>query len=584
MKTSADLEQMLRDIDRKSYPAYKTLKGSYRFHTYILSIDHVQGDPFASPSRLTIRIDGKAAGFSEELWMTPDRMCAFCDFLLRRFEKAVLRYSFQAKGSGKSGAIFTTRCGQTVLRRTGCSMEGNTILMRFEAGFPANGRTINAKELRKILFDYLPRCVSDALYKRNTDEEALTAALELYEDQQALRRYLSAHDLCAFVADGSILPRTSGVSDTPLAHAVPFKSPASLSVTIPLPHRGSVNGMGIRRGITLITGGGYHGKSTLLKALEAGVYNHIAGDGREFVVTDASAVKLRAEEGRSVRNVDISPFINHLPGGKDTTCFSTADASGSTSQAAGVMEGIESGSRLFLIDEDTCATNFMVRDELMKRVIAPDKEPITPFLARIRPLFTDLGISTILVVGSSGAFFQPADCVIQMDQYEAHDITERAHEEAERFYQTGALSDGQKTTSEAAPGSSRAFSPGSETHFPSVRLSRSWKTGNNRHGSALRPVKIRTQGTDGFSIDKEFVDLRYVEQLSDEEQVRALGHLLLTFLEQPASDKPLTDRLTALYKQVTDDGLESVTNPSCPPFMAMPRLQELFACVNRFRG
>lgn len=386
------------------------------------------------------------------------------------------------------------------------------------------------------------------------------------------------------MADGSVLPRTSGVSDTPLAHAVPFKSPASLSVTIPLPHRGSVNGMGIRRRITLITGGGYHGKSTLLKALEAGVYNHIAGDGREFVVTDASAVKLRAEEGRSVQNVDISPFINNLPGGKDTTCFSTADASGSTSQAAGVMEGIESGSRLFLIDEDTCATNFMVRDELMKRVIAPDKEPITPFLARIRPLFTDLGISTILVVGSSAAFFQPADCVIQMDQYEAHDITERAHEEAERFYQTGVLSDGQETTAEAEPGSSKAFSPSSETHFPSVRLSRSWKTGKNRHGSDFRPVKIRTQGTDGFSIDKKFVDLRYVEQLSDEEQVRALGHLLLTFLEQPASDKPLADRLTALYQQVTDDGLESVTNPSCPPFMAMPRLQELFACVNRFRG
>ena len=584
MKSSADLEQMLRDIDRKSYPAYKSLKGSYRFNTYVLSIDHVQGDPFASPSRLTIRIDGKAAGFSEDLWETPDRMCAFCDFLLRRFEKAVLRYSFQAKGSGKSGAIFTTRCGQTVLRRTACTMEGNTILMRFEAGFPANGRTINSKELRKILFDYLPRCVSDSLYRRNTDEKALTAAIELYEDQQALRRYLAAHDLCAFVADGAVLPRKSGVSDTPLEHAVPFQSPASLSVTIPLPHRKSVTGMGIRRGITLITGGGYHGKSTLLKALESGVYNHIAGDGREFVLTDDSAVKLRAEEGRSIREVDISPFINNLPGGKNTICFSTVDASGSTSQAAGVMEGIESGSHLFLIDEDTCATNFMVRDELMKRVIAPDKEPITPFLARIRPLFTDLDISTILVVGSSGAFFQAADCVIQMDQYQAFDITERAHEEAERFYKDASSSDGGKPTDNLEHDPSQASGSNSETHFPSARLSRVWKTGKTRHGSDFRPVKIRTQGTDGFSMDKNFVDLRYVEQLDDEEQVRALGHLLLAFLEQSASDKPLADRLTALYKQVLQNGLESVTNASCPPFMAMPRLQELFACVNRFRG
>ena len=101
--------------------------------------------------------------------------------------------------------------------------------------------------------------------------------------------------------------------------------------------------MGIRKGITLIVGGGYHGKSTLLKALEAGVYNHIAGDGREFVITDDTAFKLRAEDGRSITGVDISPFIKNLPNKKDTVHFSTEDASGSTSQAANLMEALESG-------------------------------------------------------------------------------------------------------------------------------------------------------------------------------------------------------------------------------------------------
>ncbi len=572
MKTYADLDAMLREIDRKSYPAYKALKGSYRFNTYILSIDHVQGDPFASPSRLTVRITAKASGFSPELWDTEDRRTAFCDFILRRFGKAVEDYSFQAKGSGKSGALFTTRCGQTVLRRTACTTEGDTILVRFEAGFPANGRTINARELRKILFDYLPRCVSESLYCRNTDRNALTQAIDLYEDQQALRSYLSDNGLTAFMADGAVLPRGSGVSDLPLRDAVPFQSPASLSVTIPLPHKGAVSGMGIRRGITLITGGGYHGKSTLLKALESGVYNHIAGDGREFVITDASAVKLRAEEGRSIRQVDISPFINNLPGGKDTTCFSTVDASGSTSQAAGVMEGIEAGAKLFLIDEDTCATNFMVRDELMKRVIAPDKEPITPFLARIRPLYTDLGISTILVVGSSGAFFDTAGCVIQMDNYHAFHITERAKKEAAAFRR-------ESGSAPEAPGGSS----GSSVPFPKASVSRRF-TPARRHGrDDFRPVKIKTQGTDGFSYDKTFVDLRCVEQLIDEEQLRALGHILLYLNEQPSSGLSLWEQLSALYEKLITEGLESITSSSCPPFMAMPRLQEIFACVNRSR-
>ena len=264
-----------------------------------------------------------------------------------------------------------------------------------------------------------------SFYYRNLSASALEQTIFLAEDQWYIRGRLKELSLAAFVADGSVLPRESGISSLPMKDSVPFRSPESLRITLDLPHRGKISGMGIPCGITLIVGGGYHGKSTLLNALELGIYDHIAGDGREYVITDNSALKLRSEDGRFIKDVDISLFINDLPNKKDTRCFSTEDASGSTSQAAGIVEGIEAGSRVFLLDEDTSATNFMVRDSFMQKVIAREKEPITPFLERARDLYEKAGISTILVAGSSGAFFHIADTVIQMDCYRPVDITEK---------------------------------------------------------------------------------------------------------------------------------------------------------------
>eukprot|EP00438_Fugacium_kawagutii_P004327 Skav220059 [mRNA] locus=scaffold1709:61262:63212:- [translate_table: standard] len=213
-----------------------------------------------------------------------------------------------------------------------------------------------------------------------------------------------------------------------------------MEVSITLPHAGTVTGMGITRGVSVIVGGGFHGKSTLLHALQLGIYNKVPGDGREHVVCEPSAVKIRAEDGRSVKCTDISPFINNLPFGKlavmgtmalwkATTEFSTGDASGSTSQAANIIEALEVGAMSLLVDEaprrqtdDTCATNFMIRDEKMKALVAPDKEPITAFVRKVRPLFEELGVSTILVVGGSGDFFTVADAVIMMDEWLGYNV------------------------------------------------------------------------------------------------------------------------------------------------------------------
>jgi len=451
-------------------------------------------------------------------------------------------------------------------------------------GFPAFGRTINAGELEKILFDFLPRCVGNSFFYKKLDSRKVEQAVFLSEDQYYIRGYLKEHNLAAFVANGSVLPRKSGVSDLPMKGSVPFVSPASMETTLELPHGGSIKGMAVKQGITLIVGGGYHGKSTLLEALQMGVYNHVSGDGREYVITDDTAVKLRAEDGRSIRQVDISLFIRDLPNKKDTSCFSTEDASGSTSQAAGVVEGIEAGTRLFLIDEDTSATNFMVRDEFMQQVISREKEPITPFLERARDLYEKAGVSSILVAGSSGAFFYIADTILQMDSYRPVDITARVKQLCRDHTAPRVQAPDFKI-----PGFSRVLPPSRQGH-EDKKGGRGY--GRGRGGSSGRDaggrpehMKIKTFGRDSFSLDRETVDLRYLEQLADTEQLNALAHLLRLGAEQVLDGKKTVQQVVRqIYDSLEKKGWEPFCSSYVPCGLAKPRIQEVYACVNRYRG
>lgn len=579
MKNSEELRQQLCSINRKSYPAYKGLKGLYHFGNYILSIDHVQGDPFASPSHVSIQISHRDAGFPVEYYKDTLTGTTLCDYLTRQFEKQVSQYSFRAKGSGKSGLLTASHCGQEILSRTACEITEKGITARFFVGFPANGRTINATELEKILFDFLPVCIQKSFFYSSLNAKELQNYIELAEDQEFIRQTLPAKNLCAFIADGSILPRESGISSRPMKASVPFTSPDSLRISINLPHKGKITGMGIPKGITLIVGGGYHGKSTLLNALELGVYNHIPGDGREYVITDATAVKLRSEDGRFIKDVDISMFINDLPNKKDTRCFSTLDASGSTSQAAGIVESMEAGSHLFLLDEDTSATNFMVRDAFMQQVIQREKEPITPFLERAEDLYKKAGISTILVAGSSGAFFHIADTIIQMDNYVPKDITASVKKLCSQ-YPLPAVS----VTDFQLPHSHRIMSRPAESSKHLRHNSR----GNHSDSGAAKPERLKTRisGTDGFSLGRQEIDLRYTEQLIDAEQTAALGLLLKYAVEHLADGRrTLPEIVQFLWKNLSLHGLSFFTeNQKISCGYATPRIQEIYACLNRYRG
>lgn len=562
MKTAADLKELLSRIDHKGYPAYKDTAGKYQFQGYVLSIDHVQGDPFASPSKISVILRGEQAKFPKAYYESKNRRIALQDTLTRQFSHMAEKFSFQAKGSGKSGLLSVSRCGQEILERSACQIhpKDGGVEFRLEVGFPANGRTVNARELQKILFSFLPECVEHSLYYTSYQKTYINQVMDLADDQQYIREQLKEQNLAAFVANGAILPRASGVSQKPMKDAVKFVSPSSMEITLQLPHAGNIKGMGIKRGITLIVGGGYHGKSTLLKALEAGVYNHIAGDGREYVITDDTAVKIRAEDGRSIKGVDISMFIGKLPNGKDTSSFFTEDASGSTSQAANVIEAMEAGTTVFLIDEDTSATNFMIRDELMQRVVHRDSEPITPFIDRVQELYQKFGVSTILVAGSCGSYFHKADCVIQMKQYQPVDVTEFAKKEARQFpIPTEVVKEAEK------PRWNRRASVGRNT-------------GNDR-------MKIKVMGRDAVSIDRETIDLRYVEQLVDTEQLFTLGYLLKYAMGHLLDGrKTLAEAADILCRELEENGMERIYGGKyLPNGFAVPRKQEILACLNRYR-
>lgn len=568
MKTFTELETLLMSINRKSYPAYKELKGNYIFPDFQLNIEHVQGDPFASPSRVSVYLKKVQADFPEAYYENKHKRIALQDYLTRKFANAVNQYAFQAKGSGKSGLIRVSRCGQEVLERSALGITNGELLVRFEVGFPANGRTINALELKKIFFEYLPSIVRKTLYYKNSRKDELKAVIELAEDQQFIREELKKRDLVAFVANDSILPRESGVSKRPMRKCIRFQSPETMEVEMDLPNHGMIRGMGISKGITLIVGGGYHGKSTLLKAIEQGIYNHIAGDGREYVITCEEAVKVRAEDGRSITHVNISPFINDLPNKKDTRDFSTEDASGSTSQAANVVEAVQAGSKLLLIDEDTCATNFMVRDQLMQKIVSGNKEPITPFTQQAREMYERLDVSVVMVAGSSGAYFYIADHIIQMDNYRVVDITKHVKNVIEKEE----ISEDKESRISVT-----------ELMNPSIkpRILKS-EAVEKKHGQ----IKIKQFGNSGFSIGKTEVDLKYLEQLTDIEQTTTLGHCLkMLVVEMEKKPQNLDVLADNLWKKIQLKGFSALFEEKYLPVdLSQVRKIDIYMCVNRYRG
>ncbi len=562
MKTYKNLKDTLLKIDNRSYRAYKDIQGEYSFPNFILIIDYVQGDPFASPSQLQVKIPQDIAQFPSQFYSSKSREIALRDYLTRQFAQSAIQVSSH-RGTGKSGLIAITRFGQEVLERTSAFIDDEFVTVRFIVGLPAQGRKVLGYQAAEMLCEDIPEIVNKALLFAALDGSKIQNHVETIEDADWLRGQLSSQGLVGFVANGAILPRRSGVDERPLfENVVPFTSPSSLEVEFNCPNRGKITGMGIAEGITLIVGGGYHGKSTLLKAIERGVYNHIPGDGREFLLTNPNAVKIRAEDGRSVVGVNISPFINQLPQGRSTVQFSTPNASGSTSQAANIIEALEAGTEVLLVDEDTAATNFMIRDRRMQQLIAKEKEPITPFIDKIRQLYQDYQVSTILVMGGSGDYFEVADKVIAMDNFVPEDVTQAAKFIAQE-HNTERLAEGGQKFGDVTP---RVILPGS------IDPSRGRKE-----------VKVKVRNTDEVGFGNEDIDLSGVEQIVDRGQLSAIAIAIVYAKKEYFNRKyTLPEVLDKVMQDIEAKGLDILTNYSQGD-LAVFRRHELAAAINRLR-
>lgn len=558
------LQQLLKRIDGKGYKAYKSIQGSYQFQQYKIAIDYVQGDPFASPSKIRILIPDKSRAIHPEWKKTRERDIYTRDRIARSVAAAIRKESMQSKGSGKSGLVAIDNPGQEIIERTAVQLEEGKTIICLSIGLPANGRRINGREAEKLFFSIIPSILQHSIFA--IKDEEIEESIQLADQHVAIRRAMKQNDWIAFVADGAILPRDSGVSNRPMKKAVPFKSPEENRVEIDVPYRDQpLTGMAIKKGITLIVGGGYHGKSTLLQALERGVYTHIRGDGREYVLTDPHAVKIRAEDGRQVTAVNISDFINDLPHGQDTNRFTTENASGSTSQAANVVEAIEAEASTLLIDEDTSATNFMIRDARMQALVSKDKEPITPFIDKITQLRDDIGVSTILVMGGSGDYFDVADNIIMMDQYLPYNVTEKAQEIVNQH-------------PVKRQGTPKAFQREANRRIflaNSLALQRGKKK------------KVQAKGLSTIVMGRSDIQLDAVEQLADASQTRTIAEIIRYLDAKGILKKEITlpDLLQELENIMDQEGLQAFApfSDQHPGDLARPRRFEIAACLNRMR-
>ncbi|MBB6171013.1 putative ABC-class ATPase [Nocardiopsis mwathae] len=545
-RDDARLAAELRDMSGASYGRYKSLQGDWDYGDFTLTVDRVQSDPFAPPSRVSVLIPADVAELPDSAWRSPVRRRATADFLARRAYRVL-----------KGSRLRIDVGGQEVIDRASVQIEEGDLRLRLGIELPGHGRRIDGRTAEHELCDRLPDLV-DALRWPELDTRAAVAFADTVEDTTALRDRLPDLGLVAFVADGSVLPRRSGVSDLPMdgeGNAVPFASPDSLRVTVRLPHRGEVRGMGVPEGITLIVGGGFHGKSTLLHALERGVYDHIPGDGRELVATRPDAVKIRAEEGRRVERTDVASFVRNLPTGADTGDFSTDNASGSTSQAANIAEALEAGSATLLVDEDTTATNLMIRDARMQALVHGDREPLTPFVDLVRPLHREHGVSTVLVMGGSGDYFDVADTVIMLDGYRPSDVTERARGLA-----------AERTDAEFTVPAHRVVDPRSVD------------------ATARGRARLKRRDMDVLTFGEHDIDVRGLAQLVDPGQVIGVGLAMRLLAEDGLLDtgRTLAQALDALDERLASGGVTALGRGYAGDY-ARPRRFEVAAALNRLR-
>lgn len=556
------LRDKLLTVEGKSYAAYKALEGAYRFDRFVLYLDHIQGDPLSPPSLMRVRVDQAEAQFPQELRSTRLRRVALEDYLERQWHEAIRKAARGQRGT-RAGSFTVDVGGQQILERTACRVAEDYVEIRGRVALAADGRKPAGKVALATFMEDLPQVVEHALLYATQHAPAVHRHVTGAEDADALRDQLRERGLVAFVADDAVLPRDGG-SDRPLlSHLVTFQAPPELRTTLQATHRGPVTGLGIPRGVTVILGGNFSGKSTLLRAVAAGVYNHVPGDGREYCVTVGDAVKVLTDAGRRIEGVDLTPFIASLPTGEDLTRYRTNSAPETLSQAAGVMEALEAGSSLLLLDEDSTALPLLLRDQLVPRLIATGGDPVSPLVDVVRALYEEHGVSTVLATSVSGEYIDVADTVIVMDNFRPRVVT---------------------ATAKAAVANLGPRAASRKGLFG--RIPRRVPLPDSLSGLRGRKLRPELQGTRTIALGREILQLERIEQLVEATQAKTAGDAVVFAAEQGYFDgtRTLHEIVALIDEEVARRGLEVLSPyPGHPGDYALPRRHEIAAAFNRLR-
>ena len=561
MKAHFELKNIIQDINGESYKSYKSIEGEFLFNDYIFYVDHVQDDAFSSPSKMRVKIAQSAALFPDDTYFNRSREVALRDFITRRFYESIRTYSKADIELKESGSISIENPGQEILERSTAFIDQSYVEIRFTLRLPYSGNNVEGNLAEDILFNKLPKIINNSLLFENLDKEALYQHIKTYEDADFLRNELENLRLIAFVAEGSILPRRSDGSTLPIEmdRAVPFVSPNNLKMDVELPNKGQITGMGLPRGITLIVGESGQGKSTLLNALELGIYNHIPGDGREYAVSNPNSVKIRAEEDRNIENVDISAFVSNHSSGKNIHSFSSENAGDYVSQAANVTEAIEIGADVLLIDEDTSASNFLIPEQSSSEGNAEINETITPFVDQARNLYSGYMVSSILVIDGPGNYFDIADFVIRMTNYEAQDIT----------LETKKMADKNRI-------------PRNDIYFGTIPeripLVESLDPGNG-----IQSIEISPKAINYIEFGSSLIDLSFIEQVVSINQMKAICKAIMYSKKYMDGRKSFRQLTSLVMLDIERSGLD-VLNPSLSGEYAEFRKIELAAVFNRINS
>ena len=572
------LYQKIRALNGKNYGLYKSLaEKSWDFGDFVLEFLHVQGDPFAPASRVLLKTSLQKLGYAPVWGSSFERRLALSDFLLRRLS-AVVQEHFPEKNA----PVAIENPGPEMLVRNSLWIDNGDLRVCLQVRLPGEGRKIESEAAAEILTMVLPDLVSASLYNDSSRAAQLEAHYGVLADRVEILAELDKRGLCAFVPDGAVLPRASGLSEAPLKDAVPFVAPPEMAVTLEICGR-EIRGMGIPRGVTVITGGAFHGKSTLLQALTRSVFPHVPGDGREGIVVDETALRVGVEDGRSVRATDLSIFVRDLPGGVSTKDFTTLSASGSTSEAANLLEAIEAGSRTFLIDEDSSAVNFLIRDIRVRKLLGDDREPLIPLTDRIRTI-AQAGYSFILVAGACGDYLDLADNIIIMANYKAEcaKFTELAEVNA-----TGKSASANKFAEPAEVNATAKSASASSVDLPAPRAFADYMQPlqkSVRPASAVeRQVKVKLAGDSLLQIGFLVSDTSRLNTLVDKSQRLGAGFLLLNLLQNAASnaDSMASDSVSAAASKLCES-IRNVGFRNLPQGlsreMSLPREVDI-ACV-----